>query len=287
MGIQAIVDPYSRGDIFLSFGNGTVDVEEAFLTFTSLPGGFLAKVGKFRAEFGKVNTTHNHAMAWTDRPLVTENLVNGEDGLDDAGISLSRILPAPGDLFLQATAQVFKGDSGAVFQSTQRKDVSYTGHLRAYEDLSDNTNVEAGYSWAKGHNALGSDYWTSLSGADFTLRWKPLQRSIYRSFLWRTEAVWSRKDLLDGPRKAFGLYSSVDVRLDQRWTVGGRYDWSQRADDARQLDRGGSLLATYWFSEFSQLRGQYRVTRYDGRRDAAELRMQLIFVLGAHGAHPF
>jgi hypothetical protein len=287
LGVQSVIDPYARGDAFLSFGETGVSVEEAYITLTALPGEFVARIGKMRAAFGKVNSTHNHALAWTDRPLVTENLVNGEDGIDDMGLSMSRILPAPGDLFLEATAQVFRGDSGLLFKASQKNDLSYVGHLRGYEDLTENTNLELGYSFSQGHNELGHDYLTRLNGIDLSLRWKPLRRSIYNSLLWRSEFVWSRRDQLLGPEKAFGLYSSLEYRLDQRWTVGTRYDWSERATLASQLDRGGSALLTYWMSEFSQVRGQYRFTRYDGGRDASEVRLQLIFVMGAHGAHPF
>src|SRR5664279_3820840 len=287
LGIQSVIDPYSRGDAFISFGESGVNVEEAYITLTALPGEFVGRIGKMRAAFGKVNTTHNHALAWTDRPLVTENLINGEDGIDDMGLSLSRILPAPGDLFLEATAQVFRGDSGDLFKASQKNDLSYVGHLRGYEDLTESTNLELGYSFAQGHNELGHDHLTRLNGVDLSLRWKPLRRSIYNSLLWRSEFVWSRRDLLVGQERAFGLYSSLEYRLDQRWTVGTRYDWSERATLASQLDRGGSALLTYWMSEFSQVRGQYRFTRYDGKRDASELRLQLIFVMGAHGAHPF
>lgn len=287
LGIQSVIDPYSRGDVFLSFSDGKVDVEEAFVTLTALPGEFVARAGKMRAAFGKVNGTHNHALGWTDRPLVTENLLNGEEGIGDMGLSVSRILPAPGDLYLEATAQVFKGDSGELFKASQKNDLSFVGHLRGYEDLTENTNLELGYSFAQGHNELGHDYLTRLNGIDFSLRWKPLRRSIYNSFLWRSEAVWSRRDQLAGPERAFGLYSSLEYRLDQRWTLGARYDWSERATQASQLDRGGSAIATYWMSEFSQLRAQVRFTRYDGKQDANEVRLQYIFVMGAHGAHPF
>ena len=287
LGLQSVIDPYARGDVFISFGETGVSVEEAFLTFTALPGEFVAKVGKLRAAFGKVNGTHNHALPWTDRPLVTENLVNGEDGLNDMGLSVSRILPAPGDLFLEATAQVFRGDSGELFKSSQKNDLSFVGHLRGYQDLTENTNLELGYSFAQGHNDLGHDFRTRLHGLDLSLRWKPLRRSIYNSLLWRSEFVWSRRDQLPVQQKAFGLYSSLEYRLDQRWTFGGRFDWAQRATLASQLDRGVSALATYWLSEFSQVRGQYRFVRYDGKRDGNELRLQLIFVMGAHGAHPF
>ena len=287
LGLQSVIDPYSRGDVFISFGETGVNVEEAFVTLTDLPGEFVAKIGKMRADFGKVNTTHNHALAWTDRPLVTESLVNGEDGINDMGLSVSRILPAPGDVFLEATAQMFRGDSGELFKSSRKNDVSFVGHLRGYEDLTENTNLEIGYSYAQGHNELGHDFLTKLHGIDVSLRWKPLRRSIYNSLLWRSEFVWSQRDQLPVQERAFGLYSSLEYRLDQRWTVGGRFDWSERATLASQLDRGGSALLTYWMSEFSQVRGQYRFIRYDGRRDGNELRLQLIFVMGAHGAHPF
>ena len=287
LGVQSVIDPYFRGDAFISFQDTGVSVEEAYITSTALPGEFVAKIGKMRADFGKVNAIHNHALPWSDRPLVTENLVNGEDGIDDMGISVTRILPAPGDLFLEGTAQVFRGDSGELFTASRNNDQSFVGHLRGYEDLTENTNLELGYSYAQGHNDQGHDFLTKLNGLDLSLRWKPLTRSIYNSFLWRSELVWSHRDQLNGPQRAFGLYSSLEYRLDERWTLGGRYDYSQRATDASQLDRGASALVTYWLSEFSQVRGQYRYTRYDGQRDGNELRLQLIFVMGAHGAHPF
>src|SRR5260370_12008641 len=95
-----------------------------------------------RAEFGKVNTIHNHALPFIDRPLVTNNLVGGEDGIDDAGISLSRFLPAPKNSFLQGTAQVYRGDSDHVFQALQRQDLSVVGHIRAYRDLRQAANID-------------------------------------------------------------------------------------------------------------------------------------------------
>jgi len=62
LGVQAIIDPYARADVFISFGEEGVNVEEGYVTFTSLPAGLLLKVGKMRADFGKINTIHNHAL---------------------------------------------------------------------------------------------------------------------------------------------------------------------------------------------------------------------------------
>jgi hypothetical protein len=292
VGLQAIVDPYARADFFLSFGEEGVNLEEGFITFTSLPWGFVAKVGKMRAAFGKVNTLHNHVLPWTDRPLVTENLVGGEDGIDDAGISLTRILPAPDGIFLEATGQVFRGDSADVFKSSQRRDASLVGHLRGYKDITDNTNVDLGFSYARGHNdagaALGSNaFRTELYGVDATLHWKPLRRSIYHSFVGRSELIWSNREEPGVLQHAFGFYTSGDYQFARRWFIGGRFDRSDRATDANLTDSGFSTILTYWPSEFSQIRGQYRFARYADGRDANELLFQLQFSLGAHGAHPF
>ena len=83
------------------------------------------------------------------------------------------------------------------------------------------------------------------------------------------------------------MYASGDYQLGRRWFLGGRYDYAQRARDDRQLDRGAAAVLTYWPSEFSQIRGEYRFTRYAEGINANELLMQVQFSLGAHGAHPF
>src|SRR5262245_42932025 len=127
MSFQAIVDPYARADFFLSASPDGLEVEEGYITFTSLPGKLLLKTGKMRAQFGKVNTLHTHAMPTADRPLVTDNLVGGEEGLSDAGMSLSHLILNPA-LFLEVTGEVYQGDS-AVFQSTQRSKLVYVGRV--------------------------------------------------------------------------------------------------------------------------------------------------------------
>ena len=304
VGFQAIIDPYARGDFFLSFGESGVDLEEGYITFTALPAGFVARAGKMRAAFGKVNSLHNHVLPWVDRPLVTENLVGGEDGINDAGFSIQRILPAPKGIFLEATGQVFRGDTGAqtfflpnggtveqtLFTASNKRDVSTVAHLRGYKDITESTNLDLGLSYGRGHNELGSDFLTQLYGVDATVRWKPLRRSIYHSFVGRTELIWSQRQQpinLAGEQRSFGMYASGDYQLGRRWFVGGRYDYAQRARDANQLDRGASAVLTYWPSEFSQIRGQYRFTRYAEGINANELLLQVQFSLGAHGAHPF
>jgi len=290
---QAIVDPYARADFFLSFGESGVNLEEGYITFPALPGGLLVKAGKMRASFGKVNTSHAHTLTWVDRPLVTTNLLGGEDGVNDAGFSVARLIPNPW-IFLEATGQVYRGDSEGLFHSSKRGDLGYVGHLRGYHDVTENTNLDLGASYARGHNDSGvvngvdeGRYTTDLYGFDATIRWRPLQRAIYRSFIGRSELAWSRRRQPGGMQSSFGYFVSGDYQLARRWFGGARYDRSDRSEAQALQDRGTSLLVTYWPSEFSQVRGQYRRTTYAEGPTADELLFQFQFSIGAHGAHPF
>ena len=291
--LQAVVDPYARADFFLSFGEEGVAVEEGYLTFPTLPGGLLMKVGRQYAAFGKANTLHSHVLPWADRPLASANLVGGDEPMADAGISVARLIPNPW-LFLEATGQVFRGDGG-VFHSSQRRDLSYVGHVRGYQDLSESTNVDFGASYAYGHNNSGvandidlGRFTTSLFGVDGTIRWRPLQRAIYNSFLGRGEVIWSRRGQpFEDNQTASGFYLSGDYQFGRRWFAGLRFDRSERAEDSAASDRGQSLVLTYRPSEFSQVRGQLRRTKYAEGETANEFLFQFQFAIGAHGAHPF
>jgi hypothetical protein len=282
---QAVVDPYARADFFLAFSPEGVEIEEGFLTLTSLPGGFLAKIGKLKQQVGKVNTLHPHLLSWVDKPLMSQNLFGGDEGLADSGLSVSKLIMNPW-VFLEATGELYQGSSG-VFQSYEPSDVSWAGRLRAYRDVTESTNVDIGGSVAYGTNDAGPDFTTRLAGIDATFRYRPLRRAIYRRLQARTELFWSRRGQEGGNSSAFGMYASGEYQFARRWFGGARYDWSERAYDASLVDKGPSLVLTYWPSEFSQIRSQYRRTRYAEGATANELLIQFLFSIGAHGAHVF
>ncbi len=285
LSLQAIVDPYARADFFVSFGPDGVEVEEGYITFLTLPGGFVMKAGQLREAFGKVNTMHTHVMPWIDRPLIMRNLLGGEEGVRDAGASIAWLVPNP-LLFLEATGEVYAGNSG-VFTAETRGQVSYVGRLRSYSDLSESSNLDVGGSVASGFNETGKRRKTTLFGADATFRFRPLRRAIYQRLLVRSEVVWSRRDQPDGMSRAFGTYLTGEYQFDRRWIAGLRYDYAERARDSSLTDRSLSAILTYWPSEFSQIRGQLRRTKYAEGVTATEVLLQCLFSIGAHGAHTF
>jgi hypothetical protein len=282
---QAVVDPYARADFFLAFSPEGVEIEEGFVTFPTLPGGLLAKVGKMKQQVGKVNTLHPHSLPWVDRPLAVQNLLGGEEGLSDSGVSVSKLLLNPW-FFLEATGELYQGSSG-LFTTYQRSDVSWVGRLRGYRDLTEGTNLDIGASVARGTNDAGPDFTTRVIALDASFRYRPLRRAIYKRLLGRTELFWSRRGQEGGDASAFGMYASADYQFSRRWFAGARYDWSERAYDSSLVDKGPSLLLTYWPSEFSQIRGQYRRINFAEGVTSNEVLFQLLFSIGAHGAHVF
>jgi hypothetical protein len=286
LSLQAIVDPYARADFFVSMGpDGHGSVEEGFLTFTSLPGGVLMKVGQMKAAFGKLNQLHPHSMPWTDRPLVSRNLIGGDEGIAAGGLSVSKLVANPW-FFLEATGEVYGTESG-VFAASSRGDLTYVGRVRGYQDLGDAANIDLGSSIAFGHNGATGDSTTRLIGVDATFRYRPLRGGTSRRLLARTEMVWSRRSELAGEPLSFGTYVSADYQFARRWTAGLRVDYADRATAPWLTDKGASALLTFWPSEFSQVRGQYRRTRYAEGQAANEFLFQFLFSIGAHGAHVF
>jgi hypothetical protein len=281
---EAFVDPYAKAKFFLAAGPNGLEVEEGYANFIALPKDFTAKVGKMKATFGKANTWHTHVRPWVDQPLVIHNFF-GDEQLADNGISVSRDIANPYNVFIEATGEVFSGSAERVFERVSDNDLFYNGHLKLFRELNENQNVELGTSYARG--TLGEAGSSSYGGVDVTYRWKPLQQGLYRGFIGRFEGMINDNPLAS--RNLKGFYASGDYQLGQRWFAGARIDAADRlTDGAIAKDRGVSATLTFWPSEFSQLRTQLRRTKYGFLdKPVNELLLQLQFAIGAHGAHTF
>ena len=242
-----------------------------------------------RDAFGKVNRMHTHVLPWTDRPLVTQNLLGGEDGISDAGISLARLIPNPCCSWRRPARSI--AASRASFHRAERGDLAYVGHLRAYRDLTESTNLDLGGSFACGHNdGVGAD--DVHHAALRRRRHLPLAAAAPRHLPRVPRAHRAR---LEPAREHAGRRATPSASTSPASTSSPaagsrarRYDHSERADDPSLRDKGGSLLLTYWPSEFSQVRGQYRAHDATARAQTAnEFLFQFLFSIGAHGAHAF
>jgi hypothetical protein len=287
LSLQAVVDPYARADFFLSFSNSGVEVEEAFVTFLTLPWQTQLKGGKFRVQFGKVNTMHLHRLPWVDEPLPIDDILLSPDAWAGEGISISKLIPLPGDTFSELYVQILDGTSDVLFIAPEKSDLTYDVQYRAYRDFGDDHNLEMGASYAYGHNGTSTTNTTNLENVHLVYRWRPLLGRPYRSFILRSEYFWSQREQPDGTQNAQGFFVGGDYQLGRRWFTGARYEFSDHATNAALRDNGVAVTLTFLPSEFSLLRAEYRYREYAPGIKANEGFLQIQFAIGAHGAHVF
>ena len=206
--VQAVVDPYFRGDIFLGFSDlEGVAIEQAYLTTTSLPYQLEARLGRFLMPFGKQNTTHRHDLHTIEYPYVIQRFL-GAEGLAGTGVYGSRVFAPFGfyqELQLTAVDRLSAADEELITEEPVNKSLGglgFSARLRNYLDLTEAQNVELSFSGMTGNRAqplapfvvqyngvnAAIARQTTL-GADLTYRWRPLQQGLYRSFILQGEVM--------------------------------------------------------------------------------------------------
>ena len=327
LALQAVVDPYFRADIYLTIPNlQGLEVEEAFLTTTHLPGNFQIKAGIFRADIGRQNAQHLHLQDFTRRPELNAQFL-GVDGLRAPGLQVNWLVPRL-PFYLILAGSIFSVGAAEPDQPLQtfgggaRWDFTYLGTARAFVPLNDTTSIYAGLNYAHGktsQSVLGNttlpstangltlydNYYDNLYGADLYLKWKPVnQARSYASVAWQSEYFLRQiPNLLIGGVKhqqlEGGLYSQVVVQLHRRWYLGirGEIEGIPQGDNVHR-EYAGEGSITWGLSEFSRIR-LYGELRYGPRflpentvpnppsRLTGAAFLQLEAAIGAHGAHPF
>ncbi|NUQ93470.1 MAG: hypothetical protein HOQ30_19090 [Gemmatimonadaceae bacterium] len=212
LAVQAVVDPYLRGDVFLGISDlEGLSIEQAYLTTTSIPDLEL-RLGRYLMPFGKQNTTHRHDLHTIEYPYVIQRFLSS-DGLKGTGVWVDKVF-APFGFYqeLQATAVDRLGervDSLAPAEPANKRlgGIGFSARVRNYWDLTQAANVELSFSGMTGKReqpldetyagilqASGVDANAALArqstiGADFTFRWRPLQQGLYKSFILQGEVM--------------------------------------------------------------------------------------------------
>jgi hypothetical protein len=314
LAVQAAVDPYFRGDVFLGISDlEGLAIEQAYLTATALPYQLEARLGRFLMPFGKQNTTHRHDLHTVEYPYVLQRFL-GEEGLKGTGIYVSKVVAPFGfyqELLLTAIDRLGEAPEGLITDepvNQQLGGMGFSARLRNYWDLSQSTNIEFSASAATGKreqpvavvagepNAILARQ--SLAGVDFTFRWRPLQQGLYKSFILQAEVLRQLNERVgvagyEGPQRDLdGAYLFARWQLTRRLYLGGRYDWVQdpeltlNSPDARTLTAGSGYLE--WFpSEFSKLVAAFERRSPQGEPGVNRILLQATFALGPHKPHPF
>ena len=290
--LQSVVDPYARADFFLSIardpatGKFGIDLEEGYLTTLDLPVDLQLKAGKFRSTFGKINNIHPHALPFIDVPNVYANYF-GEEGLNDEGLSLSWLVPNPLEFYQELTIEATRGPAESPSFALSPVDrFLYLGHLKNFWDLTDNATLEVGMSGVTGSNDAG--FTTVIGGVDLTYKWKPLQFNTYQSLVLQAEALWSNKKVSTHEKvKSWGMYGLATYQLSKRWFLTGRFDYSNKPDNALFVERAYSGTLGWYATEFQKVELEFKAATSNAFADTWQLVLRSVFVIGAHGAHAY
>jgi hypothetical protein len=270
---QAVVDPYARADVFISFGADSVEVEEAYLTTLALPVGLQLKAGKFKSPFGRLNQQHPHVWDFVDAPLALQRIL-GPDALSGAGADLSWLSPLPWFAELHAGWQEVSPGLAGEPQSTG------LARLIQYFDLAAGTTVGVGLSGAWKLSGLGGS--KNIAGADLFLKIRPPSGRAYVAL--QGEILADNLGAA-GEGQQGGGYAQLVWRSSPFWAFGARYDDAPAVGGGRE--RRWSALAGFLPSEFQRIRLQVSQDQLPGGRDGLEVLLHVEFGIGAHGAHPF
>jgi hypothetical protein len=289
---QSVVDPYARADFFLSLapdpatGKFAIELEEGYLTTLSLPAQLQLKAGKFRSTFGKINNIHPHALPFIDVPNVYANYL-GDEGLNDAGFSLSWLVPNPLDFYQELTLEVTQGPAENESFATSAFDrYLYLAHLKNFWDLTANATLELGFSGVAGPNHAAFN--SVIGGVDVTYKWKPLRLNTYKSLVLQAEALWSRKKIAANTDiKSWGAYGLATYQLKKRLFFTGRFDYSNLPDNAAFVERAYSGTLGWLATEFQKAELEFKTTSSNSFARTTQVLLRSVFVIGAHGAHAY
>ncbi|MEJ2503487.1 MAG: hypothetical protein P8177_09300 [Gemmatimonadota bacterium] len=298
LGFQSNLDPYSRAKLFLGHHvpgaelvpfpgeeeeehGGGVELEEGYIEWLGLPGGFNVVLGRFRQKFGQLNRWHPHALPAQTLPLPYTAFF-GEEGLVQSGLSVHWLVPVSGFGAWELWTEVTRSGNESLFGESNRPSV--LGHINGFWELSRSTYVELGFTGLAGPDMPGDrSFATRMGGTDFTLSWRPPERGRYRELTVRGGAVYGELAPESGnPGAAFGAFALAEMRLSQSWTVGGRYEYTEDPMDPAHSAWLAAPTLTWWQSEWVRLRGEVDFLTDGGGASRTLLVIQTTFAMGPH-----
>lgn len=282
---QAALDPYASTKIFLTYEEGSIDLEEGYLYWSGLPGGLRVDLGRIRQQIGELNRVHLHALPQTEYPLVIQNYF-GEEGLIGDGARVYWMAPFSGlgGAVHEVYGEVTVGANEVLFEGGNRP--SFLGHLNNFWQLGPGAFVQVGFSALYGENPEAS-LKSEVFGSDVRFVWRPPGRELYRSMTLAGEVYAARRRIDGIGDTRWGWYLGARYQLGRSWFAGARYDWVQPLDRPDASNDWQFVPNVSWYqSEWVHLRLEWRhlSTAFDdGTREASDrFLVQVVWAVGPH-----
>ena len=280
--MHSVVDPYFEAFAMFHLHPNEFEIGEAYVQTTALPYSLRVKAGKFKSNFGRINSKHQHSWHFDSQPIIYKALF-GPDGISDPGIQVQYI--APTDNYLMIGAEALQGNNDRSFGDVEENNL-YIGYIKSSIDIGDDLSMLGGVSIAHGKNTTSNS--TDVYGVDLTLR---DQLGSYSSLIWQSEFLQRDKNIGEKTNKQAGLYSELIYQYNNNYSTGIRYDKiTKNITNDKNMDRYTAMVEYKPFP-MSRLRLSYTHDRTkmlnDNRIDINEVMLSLNIAAGAHGAHDY
>lgn len=228
---------------------GSIEVEEGYLETLGLGGGFTIKAGRFLSDVGYLNKQHEDIWDFADAPLIYQGLFGGH--LHDDGVQVNWI--APTDLFIQAGAELFRGDIYPAAGAAHDGVGAFSLFANFGSDVGNSHSWQIGLShWAADVEGRAGDAHhhgdedveetpsftgdSEINAFDFVWKWAPNGNPKIRNFKLQFEYFDRQEDgtitmlgsnplemsSYDGHQK--GWYAQTVYQFMPKWRIGLRYD---------------------------------------------------------------
>ena len=317
LALAANIDPWLAGNINLSItGDDTISAEEAFITTTALPDGFVLKAGRFFSGVGYLNGQHSHTWDFVDNPIAYQAML-GTQYADD-GVQLHWL--APTDQYMEFGLEAgrgrgFPGDNSSRNAAGMTAFTFHTGG-----DIGDSISWRGGLSLLQAsasaqtltEDAFGQLDATALFNgrtrvivADGVMKWAPNGNATHTYFKLQGEFLQSRRsgtlsEIAGGPlalrQVQSGGYVQGVWQFMPMWRAGLRTERLDPGSSNWALAPGlsdnfhptkNSLMVDFSESEFARIRLQYAQDRTRQGFVDNQWLLQYQTALGAHGAHAY
>lgn len=304
LALNANIDHRVYGNlIFALTDEGEVEVEEAYIQTTSLPGGFTLKGGRFFSGIGYLNENHAHNWDFIDAPLPYRAFLANQ--LGDAGLQLRWI--APTDFYLEAGAEVMRGDGFPAGGAANNGAGTYAGFVQTGGDIGVSSSWLAKVSYLRAKSDQRDINGDIFSGRDtlgilsLVYKWAPNGNATTRNLIVNGEYFFGNErgdyNLTPVDLDRSGFYAQAVYQFRPRWRAGARYARlmsdsapagliSTALDDLGRSPDAISALLEFDTSEFSRFRLMYTYDNSDTSSNN-EFLARYTVIFGPHGAHRF
>jgi hypothetical protein len=293
---EAQVSPRVHAFVFLTRPAGeAVDVEEAAAT-VDLPGGFRLRAGRYRVEFGYLNTVHEPERPEVTIPLPVAEFLTDEQ-LREGAVTVGRIIGLGNGHRIAASTAIWNGDNDLAFAdeaSGRTKPVAaklyYGFESPAFAYQVGASGVTQGRT-ADGHGG------TNLQAIDARLLIEPKYQAGFdysARFALTGELLFSsQRDTSAAagfPKtRAMGAWIVADYQFVPAQHVGLGAEYTQGRLDRRITTRAYSARYTWYQTPHArmQLQGRYLDRATDVTPRGWQINLQWNIVLGPHSEQPF